>query len=82
MEAKSHAFCVVFGIFVPVAQLDRALDCGSNGRRFKSSRARQVPGTGTLYQPLRAWRGRVPARLWRGGFSPGANKEHINGEVA
>ncbi len=29
-------------IFVPVAQLDRAIDCGSIGREFKSPRARQV----------------------------------------
>ena len=30
---------------VPIAQLDRALDCGSKGRRFESSWARKIPGT-------------------------------------
>ncbi len=30
--------------FVPVAQLDRAIDCGSIGREFKSPRAHQVFG--------------------------------------
>ena len=28
--------------FVPIAQLDRALDCGSKGRRFESSWVRDV----------------------------------------
>ena len=31
--------------WVPIAQLDRALDCGSKGRRFESSWARKIPGT-------------------------------------
>ncbi len=29
-------------IIVPVAQLDRASDCGSEGRRFESSRVHRV----------------------------------------
>ncbi len=30
--------------YVPIAQLDRALDCGSKGRRFESSWARNQRG--------------------------------------
>ncbi len=35
------------GVHVPIAQLDRALDCGSKGRRFESSWARRIPGEGS-----------------------------------
>ena len=36
---------------VPIAQLDRALDCGSKGRRFESSWARRIQagGSGRLW---------------------------------
>ena len=39
-SVKQPVFWVFFQV-VPIAQLDRALDCGSRGRRFESSWARR-----------------------------------------
>ena len=47
---------------VPIAQLDRALDCGSKGRRFESSWARKRPvqkGPGAVCDLERCESGRI-----------------------
>lgn len=39
---------------MPIAQLDRALDCGSEGQRFKSSWARKLLDFGEMAEWLKA----------------------------
>ena len=41
LSEKLNTCFLVFVQVVPIAQLDRALDCGSRGRRFESSWARK-----------------------------------------
>ena len=54
----AHLSCILYIIwynstnFAPVAQLDRATDCGSVGQRFESSRARhEFMGLPNLLEP-------------------------------
>ena len=70
-------------VHVPIAQLDRALDCGSKGRRFESSWARKRPVLRKLRQERKTPSGTEDsARSGRRGGGLGEMRERSNRAVS